>query len=45
MYTTESILENEMHEILENFVIQTDPIIPARRPDLELINMIKNLTV
>ena len=34
----ESVLENETHKILLDFEIQTDHLIPARRPDLVLIN-------
>ena len=34
----ESIWENEMLKILWDFEIQTDHLIPARRPDLGLIN-------
>ena len=33
----ESVLENETHEIHWKFEIQTDHLIPARRPDLVLI--------
>ena len=33
---TESVRENETHKILWKFTIQTDPLIPARRPDLVL---------
>ena len=38
MHKQESILENEMHKILWDFEIQKDHLIPARRPDLLLIN-------
>ena len=34
----ESILENEMYKILWDFVIQTDHLIPARRPDFVSIH-------
>ena len=34
----ESVLENEVHKILWDFEIQTDHLIPARRPDLVVIN-------
>ena len=37
MLKTESVLENEAYKILWNFEIQTDHLIPARRPDLVLI--------
>ena len=42
MRKTEFRLENEMHEILLDFEIQTDHLISARRPDLMLINKKKN---
>ena len=32
MYNTEFFQENEMHKILWNFEMQTDPLIWARRP-------------
>ena len=38
MHTSESVLENEMHNILRDFKIQTDPLISARRPDIVIIN-------
>ena len=34
----EPILENDTHKILWDFEIQTDHLIPARRPDLVIIN-------
>ena len=34
MHKLESILEKETHRILLHFKIQTDPLIPARVPDL-----------
>ena len=34
----ESILENKMHKILWDFDIQTDHLIPARWPDLVIVN-------
>ena len=37
MYKPESVLENEMHKIVCDFVIQTNHLILARRPDLVLI--------
>ena len=43
MYKPESVLENEIHEILWDFEVQTDNSIPAWRLDLELINQ-KNLS-
>ena len=33
----ESILDNERHKILWNFLMQTDCLIPVRKPDLVLI--------
>ena len=38
MHKPESVLENEMHKILWDFEIQTEHLIPARRPDLVIIN-------
>ena len=38
MHKPESVLENETHKILWDFKIQTDHLIPARRPDLVVIN-------
>ena len=32
------VLENEMHKLLWDFDIQTDPLISARRPDRIIIN-------
>ena len=37
MHKPESVLENETHKILWDFEIQTDHLIPARRPDQEII--------
>ena len=38
MHKPKSNQENKVHEILKNFDIQTDHLIPASRPDLEQIN-------
>ena len=38
MVNTQSVLENEMPEILCDFEIQTDPQIQGRKPDLVLTN-------
>ena len=38
MHKPEPVRENETHKILWDFEIQTDHLIPARRPDLVLIN-------
>ena len=38
MHNPESVLENETHKILLDFVIQTDHKISARRPDLVIVN-------
>ena len=37
MYKPESVLENETRKIHIDFEIQTDHLIPARRPDLMMI--------
>ena len=42
MDKSESLLENEIHDIFWDFEIQMDQRIPTRRPDLVLINK-KNL--
>ena len=38
MHKTEFVLKNETHKILKDFKIQTDHLIPNRRPDFVLIN-------
>ena len=38
MHNQESMLENETHNILYDFEIQTDHLIPARRLDIALID-------
>ena len=38
MYKPESVLANEIYKILLDFEIKTYHLIPARKPDLELIN-------
>ena len=38
MHNPTPILENASHKLLWNFNIQTDHLIPARRPDLIIIN-------
>ena len=38
MHKPESILENEAHKILLNFQVQTGHLIPARRPDVVILN-------
>ena len=40
-YQHKFVLEKKTHKILKNFEIQTDHLIPARRPDLLSINKIK----
>ena len=37
MHNPESVLENEEHKILRDFEIQTDQLIPARRPEQGLL--------
>ena len=39
----ESVEENETHKLLCDCEIQTDHIIPARRPDLVIVNKKKEL--
>ena len=38
MHNPATVLENDMHQLLWDFNIQTDRLIPARRPDLIIIN-------
>ena len=38
MHKPESVLENETHKIIWDFQIKTDHLIPARRPDLMIVN-------
>ena len=38
MHNPAPVLENTMHKLLWDFNIQTDHLIPARRPDLIIIN-------
>ena len=38
MHKPKYVLENKTHEILSDFEMQTDHLIPARKPDLALIN-------
>ena len=45
MHNPESVLQNDTHNILWDFEIQTDHQILAWRPGLELINMKKELAV
>ena len=41
MHNPPPVLENEMHKHLWDFYIQTDHLIPARRPNLIIINKTK----
>ena len=38
MHNPAPVLENDSHKLLWDFDIQTDRLIPARRPDLRIIN-------
>ena len=38
MHNPASVLENATHKLLWDFNKQTDHLIPARRPDLVIIN-------
>ena len=38
MHNPAPILENDTHKLLRDFNIQTDHLIPARRPNLIIIN-------
>ena len=44
MHNPAPILENDSHKLLWDFNIQTDHLIPARRPDLIIINKKKKRT-
>ena len=41
MHNPAPVLENAMHKLLWDFNIQTDHLIPVRRPDLIIINQKK----
>ena len=43
MHNPASVLENDMHKLLWDFNIQMDHLIPARRPDLIIINKKKRI--
>ena len=43
MYKLAPVLENDSHKLLWDFNIQTDHLIPARRPDLIIINKRKRI--
>ena len=43
MYNPAPILENDTHKLQWDFNIQTDHLIPARRPDLMIINKKKRI--
>ena len=42
MHKPESILKNGTHKIHWNFEIQTDHLIPTRKPDLVILDKRKN---
>ena len=43
MHNPAPVLENESHKLLWDFNIQTDHLIPTRRPDLIIINKRKRI--
>ena len=43
MHNPAPVLENDSHKLLWDFNIQTDHLIPARRPDLIMINKRKRI--
>ena len=43
MYNPAPVLQNDSHKLLWDFNIQTDHLIPARRPDLIIINKRKRI--
>ena len=42
MHNQAPVLEKDTHKLQWDFNIPTDPLIPARRPDLIIINKKKN---
>ena len=44
MHNPAPVLENDSHKLLWDFNIQTDQLIPARRPDLIIINKRKRIS-
>ena len=45
MHNPAPVLENDTHTLLWDFNIQTDHLIPTRRPDLIIINKKKKLNL
>ena len=45
MHNPTPVLENSTHNLLWDFNIQTDHLIPARRPDIIIINNKKKETL
>ena len=45
MHNPAPVLENDSHKLLWDFNIQTDHLIPARRPDLIIINKKKRTCI
>ena len=45
MHKPESLLEIQGHKILWDFEIQTDLLIPARKPDIGKINKKKEVVI
>ena len=43
MHNLEAALDNDIHELLWDFDIQTDHLISTRRPDLIVVNKKENL--
>ena len=43
MHNTAPVLQNDTHKLLWDFNIQTDHLLPARRPDLVIINKKKRI--
>ena len=43
MHNSEPVLDNETHEILWDFEIQTNYLISARRPDLVIVKKEENM--
>ena len=43
MHNPAPVIENDSHKLLRDFNIQTDHLIPPRRPDLIIINQKKRI--
>ena len=44
MRKSESVLENEIHKVIWDFEIQTNHLIPVKRPDLKIVKKKRKIT-